>query len=77
VNVIPAEAEATLDVRALPDENVDELMETLRKAINDPEIEIVRSNKSNDRPAGAPSSIHNEMFEALERADSLGVGRAM
>jgi acetylornithine deacetylase/succinyl-diaminopimelate desuccinylase-like protein len=70
VNVIPAEAEATLDVRALPDENVDELMATLRKVIDDPEIEIVRRDTSNDRPAGAPSSIHNEMFEALERAQA-------
>ena len=67
VNVIPADAEATLDVRALPDENVDELMATLRKVINDPQIEIVR-NEANDRPAGAPSSIHSEMFQALERA---------
>jgi len=66
-NVIPADAEATLDVRALPDENIDDLMATLRKVINDPEIEIVRS-KSGGRPAGAPSSIHNDMFEALERA---------
>ena len=33
-NVIPAEAEATLDVRALPDENMDELMATLRNLIN-------------------------------------------
>jgi acetylornithine deacetylase/succinyl-diaminopimelate desuccinylase-like protein len=70
VNVIPAEAEATLDVRALPDENVDELMATLKKLINDPEIEIVRSDKTNDRPAGAPSSIHNDMFQALERAQA-------
>jgi acetylornithine deacetylase/succinyl-diaminopimelate desuccinylase-like protein len=70
VNVIPAEAEATLDVRALPDENVDALMATLRKVIDDPEIEIVRRDTSNDRPAGAPSSIHNEMFGALERAQA-------
>lgn len=69
VNVIPADAEATLDVRALPDENVDELMATLHKVINDPQIEIVR-NEGNDRPAGAPSSIHSEMFQALERAQA-------
>jgi acetylornithine deacetylase/succinyl-diaminopimelate desuccinylase-like protein len=68
VNVIPADAEATLDVRALPDENVEELMSTLREVINDPEIEIKRSDKTNDRPAGAPSSIHSDMFQALERA---------
>src|SRR6201998_693327 len=70
VNVIPADAEATLDVRALPDENVDDLMATLKKVINDPEIEIVRSDKTNDRPAGAPSSIHSDMFQALERAQA-------
>jgi len=70
VNVIPADAEATLDVRALPDENIDELMATLRKVINDPEVEVVRGDKLNDRPAGAPSSIHNEMFQALERAQA-------
>jgi acetylornithine deacetylase/succinyl-diaminopimelate desuccinylase-like protein len=70
VNVIPAEAQATLDVRALPDENLDELMATLRKVINDPEIEIMRGNKLNDRPVAAPSSIHSEMFQALERAQA-------
>ena len=69
MNVIPADAEATLDVRALPDENVDELMATLRKVINDPQIEIVR-NEANDRIAGAPSSIHSEMFQAIERAQA-------
>jgi acetylornithine deacetylase/succinyl-diaminopimelate desuccinylase-like protein len=70
VNVIPADAEATLDVRALPDENIDALMATLRKVINDPEIELTRGDKLNDRPAGAPSSIHSEMFQALERAQA-------
>jgi acetylornithine deacetylase/succinyl-diaminopimelate desuccinylase-like protein len=70
INVIPADAEATLDVRALPDEKIDELMGTLHKVINDPQIEAVRGDKLNDRPAGAPSSIHSEMFQALERAQA-------
>jgi acetylornithine deacetylase/succinyl-diaminopimelate desuccinylase-like protein len=70
INVIPADAEATLDVRALPDENIDELMAMLRKVIDDPEVEVVRGDKANDRPAGAPSSIHSEMFQALERAQA-------
>jgi acetylornithine deacetylase/succinyl-diaminopimelate desuccinylase-like protein len=70
VNVIPADAQATLDVRTLPDENIDELMATLRKVINDPEVEVQRGDKLNDRPAGAPSSIHSEMFQALERAQA-------
>lgn len=65
-NVIPAEAEATLDVRVLPDENVDEVMAELRNVINDPEITIERT-KGRERPAAPASSIHSEMFEALER----------
>jgi acetylornithine deacetylase/succinyl-diaminopimelate desuccinylase-like protein len=71
LNVIPAEAQATLDVRALPDENIEQFMETLSSVIADPEIEVKRaSNIQPDRPAGPPSSIHNEMFEALERAQA-------
>jgi len=69
LNVIPADAEATLDVRALPDENIEQFMETLSKVIADPEIEVKRAgNLQPDRPASPPSSIHSEMFEALERS---------
>ena len=67
-NVIPADAEATLDVRALPDENLDQLIATISKLINDPEVQVTRLTGGQQRPATAPSSIHNEMFVALERA---------
>jgi acetylornithine deacetylase/succinyl-diaminopimelate desuccinylase-like protein len=69
-NVIPAEARAELDVRALPDENMDNLVAELRKQIDDAAIEIVSNGYGALRPAGPPSSIHNEMFEALERAQA-------
>ena len=69
LNVIPADAQATLDVRALPNEDIEQLMETLSEVIADPQIEVKRaSNLQPDRPASQPSSIHNEMFEALERS---------
>ncbi len=46
-------------------------METLSKIIADPEIEVKRAdNLQPDRPASPPSSIHNEMFEALERSQT-------
>lgn len=67
-NVIPAEAEATLDVRALPDENIDQLIETLRKMIDDPEVKIEKRAAGQRRPAAAPSRLDSEMFHALERA---------
>jgi acetylornithine deacetylase/succinyl-diaminopimelate desuccinylase-like protein len=40
INVIPAEAEAQLDCRLLPDQNVAEFKQELRDALNDPAIKI-------------------------------------
>jgi len=67
-NVIPADAEATLDIRALPDENIDQLVATMRQIINDPAVEITPLAGGQARPVAPPSSIHNQMFQALERA---------
>ena len=67
-NVIPAEAEAILDVRALPDEDIDSLMATLKTLVADPAVEITRRTEGQRRPAAPASGIHNEMFAALERA---------
>ncbi|HEV2987250.1 MAG TPA: M20/M25/M40 family metallo-hydrolase [Candidatus Angelobacter sp.] len=67
INVIPAEAEATLDVRALPDENMDALKASLAKLINDPAVEIT-STPGNQRPATPPSGLDNDGFHALEKA---------
>jgi len=67
-NVIPAEAEARFDVRALPDENMDGLKAQLMKLINDPEIRIVDAENTNPRPATPPSGLNTDGFKALERA---------
>jgi acetylornithine deacetylase/succinyl-diaminopimelate desuccinylase-like protein len=67
VNVIPADAEATLDVRALPDENMDALKASLAKLINDPAVEIA-STPGNLRPATPPSGLDTDAFHALEIA---------
>lgn len=64
-NVIPSEAEATLDVRAVPDEDIDKLYDYLRNVINDPHVEVVSAGR-NLRPAGQPSPLDSEMFRALE-----------
>jgi acetylornithine deacetylase/succinyl-diaminopimelate desuccinylase-like protein len=66
VNVIPSEAEATLDVRALPDENLEQLYAQMRKVIGDPAVKIEHVT-GNDRPAGAPSRLDTEMYRALEQ----------
>jgi len=64
-NVIPAQAEATLDVRALPDENIDQLVAWVKKVIDDPAVEVVPPGPP-ARPAGAPSRLDSEMFKTLE-----------
>lgn len=65
VNVIPSEAEATLDIRALPDEDLPRFYETIQSVINDPAVKVVPTNRS-ARPGGAPSALDNEAFRAIE-----------
>jgi acetylornithine deacetylase/succinyl-diaminopimelate desuccinylase-like protein len=67
-NVIPADAEARFDVRALPDENMDALKVQLTALINDPQIRIVDQEAAHARPASPPSGLDNDAFHALEHA---------
>jgi acetylornithine deacetylase/succinyl-diaminopimelate desuccinylase-like protein len=64
-NVIPSEAKAMLDIRMLPDEDVDGFYKQLAAVIDDPRVEIVPEPIY--RPAAPPSQIDNEMFQTLER----------
>lgn len=64
-NVIPSEASAILDIRMLPDENLEEFYAKLADVIDDPRVEIVPERIY--RPAAPPSEIDNEMFQTLER----------
>jgi len=68
-NVIPGDALATLDIRALPDEDMDAFIKTLAQLINDPAITITRA-EGIQRPATPPSRLDNEMFAALERTQA-------
>jgi acetylornithine deacetylase/succinyl-diaminopimelate desuccinylase-like protein len=69
-NVIPSQAEATLDIRALPDENMNQLYEEIRRVIADPAIEVAGNTRAN-RPVSPPSRIDSEMFQALERTQKM------
>ena len=66
-NVIPSEAEATLDVRALPDEDMPALLAEMKRVINDSQIEIV-PNTRNLRPSARPSRLDSEAFKVTESA---------
>ena len=67
INVIPSEARATLDIRALPGEDIDAFYAMMRKVINDPAVELVPET-ANQRPGAAPSSIKNDAYQAVEAA---------
>lgn len=65
VNVIPSDAEADLDVRALPDEDMDAFVAEMRKVIGDAQVEI--KPQLVYRPAPPASRLDTEMFRVLEQ----------
>ncbi|MDX2154427.1 MAG: M20/M25/M40 family metallo-hydrolase [Bryobacteraceae bacterium] len=66
VNVIPSTAKATIDIRALPDEDLDAFAAELKKVIADPSIEI--RPRPMYRPKAMPSPLSTEAYRAIEAA---------
>ena len=64
--VIPSEAEATLDIRALPDEDVKAFYLELAKVIGDPAIKVEPIPQT--RPASPASKLGTEMYQVMTRA---------
>ena len=64
-NVIPSEAEATLDIRALPDENVQAFYAELAKVVNDPAVRVEPIPQT--RPASPASRLGTEMYQSMDR----------
>lgn len=68
VNVIPTVAEARVDVRRLPNETVDEVVERFRQIINDPSVEVQRlRGTEQEMPATEPSSRTSALYMAMEQ----------
>jgi len=63
-NVIPSEAEATLDIRAIPGEDMEKFKAMMEKVINDPQITIETGNIQ--APTPTPSTTSTEMYRMLE-----------
>jgi acetylornithine deacetylase/succinyl-diaminopimelate desuccinylase-like protein len=61
-NVIPATAGAGFNVRTLPGESVDDVIERLKSVIDDPGIQIEVTQRGEEAPASDPDS---EMFSAI------------
>lgn len=68
-NVIPGDAEATLDIRALPDEDMGEFIAMLKRIVNDPAIEVIGPS-GGGRPKSVPSRLDSDLFKALEKAQA-------
>ena len=64
-NVIPSEAEATLDIRALPDEDIPNFYDEMKRVIGDPAVKIVPLPAT--RPPSPASRLDTEMYRVLER----------
>jgi acetylornithine deacetylase/succinyl-diaminopimelate desuccinylase-like protein len=65
VNVIPSEARATLDIRALPDEDMPAFLDEIRKVVNDPAVEVKFAERD-VRPGSREQRLDSEAFLAIE-----------
>ncbi|HTB14163.1 MAG TPA: M20/M25/M40 family metallo-hydrolase [Bryobacteraceae bacterium] len=64
-NVIPSEAEATLDIRALPDEDIKKFYAEMGRIIGDPQVKIEPLPAT--RPPSPATRLDTEMYRVLER----------
>ncbi|HTV02667.1 MAG TPA: M20/M25/M40 family metallo-hydrolase [Luteitalea sp.] len=73
-NVIPSEAEATLDIRAVPDEDMPRFLDQLRAVIADPAISLEPATTGNGRPAAPPSRLDTEAYKVIEAVNKRVYG---
>ena len=64
MNVIPSTAEATLDIRALPGEDIQKFYAEMAKVINDPAVKIEPIPMS--RPPSPASRLDSEMYRVMQ-----------
>jgi len=67
-NVIPPVAEGVLDVRALPDEDLEKFRASLAGLIDDPQVKVIPEDTAFNMVPSPPSSLHTPMYQALEDA---------
>jgi len=64
-NVVPSEARATLNIRLLPGDSIDSLVQELKKLVNDPQIRFEVALAS--REPAPPSSLESALYQTIER----------
>jgi acetylornithine deacetylase/succinyl-diaminopimelate desuccinylase-like protein len=73
-NVIPAEARANLNVRLLPGDSINTLLNDLNKLVNDPAVKL--EVQPNAGFAAPPSSLESDFYNLICRAASREFGGA-
>lgn len=67
-NVIPGQAVATLDIRALPEEDTLWLKAEIERVVDDPDVAVVRFGER--RPVSDPMPLDSDLFRAVERVQA-------
>ena len=65
LNVIPSEAKASLDVRTLPDEDLNAFLTEMTKVIDDPAVEVAWAAREVRPPSGL-TRLDSEAFKTIE-----------
>jgi acetylornithine deacetylase/succinyl-diaminopimelate desuccinylase-like protein len=76
INVIPNTAEAQLDVRRMPDETHDEILERLRHIIHDSAVEVGAA-PGQEMPATEPSGLSTPLYKVMQQAFSTAARDAL
>jgi acetylornithine deacetylase/succinyl-diaminopimelate desuccinylase-like protein len=66
LNVIPSEAKAQLDLRMLPDDDPDTVLQSIRYAVDDPAVSVAFAPRDS-RPPGA-ARLDTDAFRTIEAA---------
>jgi len=73
-NVIPAEADATLNIRLLPGNTISALLQELTKLVNDPQVHF--EVQVNAGLAAPPSSLESDLYATITRVAAQEFGGA-
>ena len=65
INVIPSEARATLDVRIHPDDRPEAILESVRRVVNDPAVDVSWA-KRDVRPGTSVANLNSDEFKTIE-----------
>jgi acetylornithine deacetylase/succinyl-diaminopimelate desuccinylase-like protein len=67
INVIPSESRASVDTRALPDEDFAAFVDKVREVVDDPAVEVSVGFR-NTRPSSGDAQLNTEAFRVIEEA---------